>query len=433
MLVNAVLSAGCMSDRMIANRAQFWNPHSLPYKFLAEAKRLWELNQGTNELTAIQAAIIINFLYDASGMDRVGLSYGIQAIAMAHDLGIFEDSPYKKQEKAQRASFHSVGSFLLPGVKWRPTTSSAHLFSRTPPRVPLPDPSTDPSWYGEFWIRYYEDSALYPVSFPYFFSSLCGLRIIVNDITERLYGKLESHGQLSLSEAERFKSRFDEWFGALPEPLTPRNSVLPMHLKLHLEYFSTTASIFTPHAAAHAILSDTGKCTELAIDNTAQDIIFNAKIRMETLIRLYYLRHSLDAFDPFMLSFLILLGNAASEALNRSEEIISTPDDLRSTLILCVKGLHDQRKNYYLAEVVYRLLRDRMKPDDVALLQEATNTGSAEDDPPLLKHYIRSQWPIPIIRVDEDPNLSKLDVLVNAYTKTSQGVASDESSRGGTP
>jgi len=72
------------------NRAEYWNPHTLQYRFLAEAKRLWELEAAQPRLTTVQAGMLFNVYYNLSGLDEIGQAYRLHAIALAHDLRLFE-------------------------------------------------------------------------------------------------------------------------------------------------------------------------------------------------------------------------------------------------------------------------------------------------------------------------------------------------------
>ncbi|KXJ85262.1 hypothetical protein Micbo1qcDRAFT_180969 [Microdochium bolleyi] len=75
LLVNVVLAYACLCYPQFANRAEYWNPETLYYRFLAEAKRLWELEATKPHLTPIHAGIIFNVL--------------IQAVVLARKLGLF--------------------------------------------------------------------------------------------------------------------------------------------------------------------------------------------------------------------------------------------------------------------------------------------------------------------------------------------------------
>lgn len=62
----------------------------MQYRFLAEAKRLWETEANVARVTTIQAGILFNVLYNLSGLDEVGQAYRIQAIALASELQLFD-------------------------------------------------------------------------------------------------------------------------------------------------------------------------------------------------------------------------------------------------------------------------------------------------------------------------------------------------------
>lgn len=73
-----------------SNRAQYWNPHSLMYRFIAEARRIWELEADQPRITTVQAGILFNVFYNLCGLDEVGQVYRVQAIALARRLGLFD-------------------------------------------------------------------------------------------------------------------------------------------------------------------------------------------------------------------------------------------------------------------------------------------------------------------------------------------------------
>lgn len=91
----------------MADRSEYWNPQTLGYKFLAEAKRLWEMEQLENKsLTTLQAALVINLIYVGNSMNKLGITYAIQAVAMAHELEIFGPlTNVKSQRRRQSYSF----------------------------------------------------------------------------------------------------------------------------------------------------------------------------------------------------------------------------------------------------------------------------------------------------------------------------------------
>jgi hypothetical protein len=135
---------------------------------------------------------------------------------------------------------------------------------------------------------------------------------------------------------------------------------------------------------------------------------------METLIRLYYAHHNVEIFDPYLMTFLLMLGNHVIEKLRQPATSAHDAELYRSTLILCARGLHAQGKNAYVATMLYLMLRDSMETRDSALLQNYIHNeqGSNQD---YITMYNQSNYPVPIIKINEDPRTVLLVDLVKAY------------------
>lgn len=60
------------------------------YRFLAEAKRIWELEASRPRITTIQAGIIFNVIYNLCGLDEIGQAYRVHAISLANKIRLFD-------------------------------------------------------------------------------------------------------------------------------------------------------------------------------------------------------------------------------------------------------------------------------------------------------------------------------------------------------
>lgn len=153
-------------------------------------------------------------------------------------------------------------------------------------------------------------------------------------------------------------------------------------------------------------------------EDSLRQIISDASKCLQTLVRLYYLRHGFDAMDLFIVIPLVLAGFKCIDAINDD-----TPEprlqDLRSTLVLVAKGLYSQRRNHYLAEALYRVVRGRMRAQEVALLKETTDIGDDDDDRAAgrqaMAQAVRSHWPVSIVGKGEDVDSYLLNNLVDNY------------------
>lgn len=90
LLVNALLAAASHYPSTMPGRNEPWNTQSYSYRFFAETRRLWELEMGKNELTTLQAALVMNVVYSMDGLDEVGFVYMGQAAQLARNLKLFE-------------------------------------------------------------------------------------------------------------------------------------------------------------------------------------------------------------------------------------------------------------------------------------------------------------------------------------------------------
>ncbi|KAJ4138811.1 hypothetical protein NW768_002684 [Fusarium equiseti] len=407
LLVNTLLAAACHTSMSIPDRAKFWSPQNLAYQFLAEARRLWEMQDGQSSLTAIQAAIVLNTIYDCDTLDKIGRSYLLQAVAMAHDLKLFQSSSDKTMsKKMQRArtftawclfawdAMHSFHYRLLP------------LFDEEP-ESPLPCAHEQPSWYPEIYVRYPLDNTVVSIGFGPSMKAMVDLQHIAHDFARYYWG---GYSQLP-NDPLPFRLRLDGWLRDLPEPLKSRNIILPMHLRIHLEYYSILVSLIQVQRDTVPVLSSQPPAGSANPDDGE---IGRQYVRIETLIRLYYVHHNLEIFDPYLIVNLLMLGNHVVDILDKGTSQGDNIELYRSTLVLCARGLCAQGKNSYIATMVYLTLRNRMKSRDHALLETYVHDEPSGDQESIIG-YNRSNYPVPIIKIDEDPRTVLLAKLVKGY------------------
>ena len=209
-----------------------------------------------------------------------------------------------------------------------------------------------------------------------------------------------------------------------------------------MEYYSALYNLFNsfldPATCPRAALpfdSAAGPATTTSATGVASLAI----LRMETLIRLYYLRHSFAFPDCFLICHLSLLTRATVESISNAYRL-SPPDAsalraLRSTLFLCIKGANDQSQHIYISVVIYKLLCDSMTSQDIDTLKASVALTEPAEDDMFLASQCRSNWSLPIVKV-ESPDDTALDRMVKKMATarlSPEGSASISSSRGGSP
>ena len=146
-----------------------------------------------------------------------------------------------------------------------------------------------------------------------------------------------------------------------------------------------------------------------------QQIVAYAKKYLQTLIRLYYLRHGFEAMDLFIVIPLMLTGYDCIDAIG-DQTPATELETLRSTLILIAQGLCSQRRNHYLAEALFRVIRGRMRPQELALLRGTMSLEEQEAVNELDEMQpVRSHWPVSVVKKQEDVDAHILKNLVQSY------------------
>ncbi|KAJ6782478.1 hypothetical protein PWT90_07884 [Aphanocladium album] len=295
LLVNAVLAHAC---------------------FFAEARRLWDMERvEPSSITTVQAGIVMNIVYNVYSMDKVGLSYGTQAVSMAHAMGLF-----KPADGVTDASTQIVRDFTAWGLYSGISFQCYHLMTSSPlqhePAAPLPDPDADPAWYGEFLLQYPSNPAILPMNYPRWTKLKYDIWSILRPVADELFNKEERSDPASRQQI--FIQAFEKF-------------------------------MVSQHYAGHLSAPDSGDSAAPVsnLRDTVEAQMLRSKISHETIIRLYYLRNGFDGANMLFLHCLAVLSFATLAERQSSENAtdLTSQEDTRSTLILAAKGLYDQGKN----------------------------------------------------------------------------------------
>ncbi|KAH7205502.1 hypothetical protein BKA60DRAFT_578446 [Fusarium oxysporum] len=397
LLVHAVLASACHGYSKMSHRSQFWNPRTLGYQFLAEARRLWELEIGNARLTTIQAAIVLSLVHDANGSDEVGRSYLAQAVAAAHAMHLFS-TPTKNSDDLEyyARAFTAWALFGLQAVH------SFHVFKAPllsmPPSIQL---SKQDDCYGDFGLRY--PSAKGPVSVKYAntFRTLSEFRVIINDVAAVFFSGFKNTPDTIVDRIKGFCIRLDSWYRNLSPGLKPTEILFPWQLKLHMHYYNLIVYLLETLRMTTA---------PALVDDSVQKALSDAKIKMETLLRLYYLRHGFESYDIFIVILLAFIGFMHAKTLDSSKMV--DLESRKSTVVLVVKGLGDQSNNCYLARVVFRLLKGSIGSKNDFLLKEVGIVEEDGEDEKAMEEQVNSSWPVDLEWIDVDPEKNRLDNMI---------------------
>ncbi|KAF5692882.1 C6 transcription factor [Fusarium denticulatum] len=426
LLVNAVLAEACHSYRNATHRA--WRSENLGYTFLTEAKRLLELESSQCKLTTLHAAMVLHTIYTMNGMDQVGISYLLQSVQIAQDLKLF--APEQTEGKTKTARVFTAWALY----RWQSLQAFHNLRApliRGHPATPMPDPDREPLWYGELWLRYPPSLKLVPMHFGYVYQAQTELRRIANGITCIRFTGQKTARSLPASDLDRLQRVLDDWYIGLPEPIKSHRAVLPSQLIMHMEYCVLLFKVAQMAQEIKPPLTPTGE----TVDNNTQPCktVEYALRCLETVLRLYHLRHTFEHGDTYLTYFLSILAYSTTENMNRnsiSPDDVKTLETLRATLLLAVKGLYDQGQHVYVSSAMCRLIRDRMTKEDMSALRRYTTW---KDDQPPVPHYVRSTFPVTVVMLEEDWKLETVEILAKKYDQLAFEANEGDSSAAITP
>ncbi|KAH6865064.1 hypothetical protein BKA58DRAFT_391324 [Alternaria rosae] len=419
LLVSAILTAACHGLNTLEQRSEFWNPSTYSYRCMAETRQLWELeqSQAVCSLPTIQAATIIGRIYFANGMDKMGWTMWSHALALADRLDLFaKAAQYNNQKDRISRTITAWGIFSQQAF------SCFYLMkpplSRLPPENGLPEYQDAHDFFGEIWVKYPLATHVTPVYLGQTFLSLMKLRCIMNDIAGKALPEDGGDNNLDIEQASRYHSMLIQWFRDLPEPLQPQNVAMPTQLLLHMQFHNLVTMTFQPFLEKEKSLNwpnNSGAFQRFTGFSPAQ-LYATSKASLQTLLHMFYHRHGFEAYYIFLLQVLVQLGFDSIERLRtpeaQQEHFPAIMKATRATLILCAKGLRDQGHNFFLSELVFRILRDKMNPVDVELLKDWAHIKDEDEREKSMMEHVHGEYPVNVESITSDPTEQRLNRLL---------------------
>ncbi|KXX83211.1 Nitrogen assimilation transcription factor nirA [Madurella mycetomatis] len=410
LLVNSILATGAHGLTSDPQRVEFWVPHSLSYTFMAEAKRAWRLEMmGKPKLTTIWAALVISLRYGADGADKLGIPFVQKASEMAHEMGLFT-----QQEKGDtrvsiaRAftawSLFSWQSFVAPH---RSRLSSGLLtccnsmicysyfkrpFVAEPPATPLPDYRDAHRVTGEIYLKYPLQRDFTPVHLGLCLKAITELNVIANDINQvRPSPEDPDTPPPSLEQVLGFCERLNAWYTNLPKELHPSNIAMPHQLRIHMEYYHVLIKLLEPWENP---APETPGRDSTVNGRTFQEMGTIARARLETVVRLYYLRHSFEFPDTILNIYLMLLGSISIRTIQAPGGSPAAAGRDAATYLLCLKGLHDQGRSNYLGALMFDMISGLVDPGNASLMSDISRIKGEFRGVEIKPEHVHMEWPV---------------------------------------
>ena len=157
-----------------------------------------------------------------------------------------------------------------------------------------------------------------------------------------------------------------------------------------------------------------------------REIIAHSKTSFETLLRAYYLRHSFEWLDSYLVSLLmeVCLMTIGDINARHDENLLA----LQSTVILLAKGIFEQGQSMFLGQLVFQLVRERMRMEDLEALQRFIVIEPLQETQSTALRLIQMEWPVEITSMEDNPESKRLGDLVQKLSETSLEPSGSEAS-----
>lgn len=142
------------------------------------------------------------------------------------------------------------------------------------------------------------------------------------------------------------------------------------------------------------------------------DAYRHAECSLQILIRLYYVRHSFESTDVYLVSPLSRLGFVC---LERMQESPSAQDleDLRSTLALVLIGLSSQSRRAGIVRAVTKIVRNSLPLKELQHIESKENVSDFQADGGFfeVQEEVLSSWIPSVVSISDDHRTKQLSVL----------------------
>ncbi|KAM5355044.1 hypothetical protein ACJ41O_001690 [Fusarium nematophilum] len=314
----------------------------------------------------------------------------------------------------------------------------------TPPKTAMPDPSQDPEWYGEIWLKYPSTDVLVPLQYRHVFKAKSDFSIILNDAIGKAYGTDNNDlVQRGAEHVEDILKDLKAWHSTLADLLAPSTIVFPSQLKIQLvvqvhpinpkkhridmlsslHYYHILIQLYELLIAER----DVGSPSLSVEADHLQNTLAECRAFFETILRIYYLRHGFEHGNMMLTQYLAKLAFMALDKLvelatpNSSSSRLdvgdSNPGAAMSTLLMAQKGLSEQGKSYYFPQTMADAILGRTSTEDSYLPQEYASTQEDEGEAKRREEQLEGQCPLDVLEISENVDRHQSENWIRQYAK----------------
>jgi len=407
LLVNAILASGSFQSPLVKDRNKPF-ADNIATLFYKEARRLWELEEGQNDLPRLQAAMCLYMVLGKHGRDKVGHCFLVEACRIASEIGLFSilpstsvQKPYgvpeEKWERARAVTAWTLFNFQL-AVSF--TFSLPSIIRSQPPlQVPYDDES-------EALFRY--ECGRYIIVMNY-----VNVLVDPNDVNSEVPPKPEQIEVLYL--------QLKSWWKSRPECLNPTIFPSLENLVVAMQYHVFITRLF------HPFLDPKSSLERVKIYHSRARSCFFASIKeLRRLIVLHEVHHSWSHTFPAILDPLVVTGFGSLHEIGLEDRSVFSLEHSEpyQNLLTCFYALNTMSSCLFVAQPLYRLLTQACEKLNIRLPLGVTSTIGyyrSEEWTKNAANLVRSQYIADVRKVAKDSESLRMDVVVSQWDALTLG------------
>ncbi|KAF2626280.1 hypothetical protein BU25DRAFT_440684 [Macroventuria anomochaeta] len=405
LLVNIVLASACFHSSAVKDRNKPFSENSIQTSFYYEARRLWDLEEGRDCLTKVQAGMILYLVLAKYGRDRDGQKFLLEACITAQNLGLFDhESPHHsttpshisvdRWRRARAVTAWAVHNFQLS----MSITYSFPVVIKNLPAVPIPYHDVEP-----------------------LFRSECALHIILLDCVSIIQDNEYTNPRdtRSADRIEACYSRLRSWWYSRPTSLDADKYPSQVHLLCAMQYNVNVVKLFRPVLDREAYSEQAAPYIDRA--RTA----ISASLReIRRLVSLHDTHHGWSNAITFVIHGITVASFGTLDEMSHNNPILPQPenDERYQGLFTCLRALTVLLSYSYYAQPIFRLLTQKCAALGVRLpaeVQGALDYCTSEGWTKKAAELVSSQYIADTRSVAKDTESARMDAVISRWESLS--------------
>ncbi|KAL1297735.1 hypothetical protein AAFC00_006274 [Neodothiora populina] len=395
LLVNAVLAYGCQNYAAVDPSKE-----ALGSFFFVEADQLWRLEEGKESLACIAASGLLHGLHTCRGKDKVGLTYLVQGVRMAQDMGLFRKKTAAEIYDVNQPQLRHGRAVVAWGLYAYVVSHSMYMHRdsliRTPPPVPIPGvyPMLE-----SVPVPVFRDSWQLSETFD----AACRLWVIVKDLLPLYYKEdepiqAETNG---LTEAVvLLHRRLQDWGDSLPQKVRMTEDALPHIVNLHMQYHCVIAELFRP------FIGMTPQASPRVCAGFPDGPATISMQQLRSLVYQYISRYSTPPVSVTVLSSILCVAYAAIIRLNDQE--------WRFAFNLCIRFLGELVEYFPVSRFILQGIYHSAERTRTVMPPEARSVFDYYNGKinRIQAHEVESSYPVDLNLLQTDLEAARLSNLI---------------------